>query len=157
MIASLTGRHEFLVNQREIKKAKLADIRRLKTIILHKSDEIMQYLSEAMGIAKRHQLDFTPEDIMLMKQVEGKYLKEQKLALQHLLPQIKSQVYHIDSQVGAVYSLFKRQLAEANELRDYLLNYESRSSPRKAKKSSSLLTEVQEDEDHGGDHSRQNS
>ena len=74
VIASLTGRHEFLVNQRETKKVKLADIRRLKSIILHKSDEIMQYLSEAMGIAKRHQLDFTPEDIMLMKQVEGKYL-----------------------------------------------------------------------------------
>ena len=54
VIASLTGRHEFLVNQRENKKGKLSDFKRLKSIILHKSDEIMAYLSEAIGIAKRH-------------------------------------------------------------------------------------------------------
>jgi hypothetical protein len=54
VIASLTGRHEFLVNQREIKKVKVADLRRLKQILLHKSDEIVAYLAEAMGIAKRH-------------------------------------------------------------------------------------------------------
>jgi hypothetical protein len=56
-----------LVNQRENKKVKLADMQRLKQILLHKSDDIIDYLSEAMGIAKRHQLDFTPEDISLMK------------------------------------------------------------------------------------------
>jgi len=34
---------------------------------MHKADEIREYLAEAMGIIKRHQLDFTPEDIMFMK------------------------------------------------------------------------------------------
>lgn len=67
VIASLTGRHEFLVNQRENKKGKVLDLKRLKNILLHNSDEIMAYLQEALGIAQRHQLDFTAEDLVFMR------------------------------------------------------------------------------------------
>jgi len=67
VIASLTGRHEFLVNQRENKKGKVLDLKRLKNILLHNSDEIVAYLQEALGIAKRHQLDFTAEDLVFMR------------------------------------------------------------------------------------------
>ncbi len=50
LIASLTGRHEFLVNQREIKKEKLYDMIKLKEILLHKSEDVLEYMAEAIGI-----------------------------------------------------------------------------------------------------------
>jgi hypothetical protein len=43
------------------------DLKRLKNILLHNSDEIMAYLQEALGIAQRHQLDFTAEDLVFMR------------------------------------------------------------------------------------------
>ena len=82
---------------------------------------------------------------------------EQKLTLEYMLPQIKAQIFHMDSQLGHIQSIIKRQLTETrlfDDVATFVFNYESKSSLTKNKKSSSILTEVQEDEDQG---SRPNS
>ena len=59
----------------------------------------------------------------------------------------------MDSHLGLISSVIRRNLTESNLLdvtRMYLINYEARDVTGRSKKSSSLLTEVQEEGD-GGD------
>ena len=59
----------------------------------------------------------------------------------------------MDSHLGIISSIIRRNLTESNLLdvtRMYLINYEARDVTGRSKKSSSLLTEVQEEGD-GGD------
>ena len=59
----------------------------------------------------------------------------------------------MDSHLGIISSVIRRNLTESNLLdvtRMYLINYEARDVTGRSKKSSSLLTEVQEEGD-GGD------
>ena len=59
----------------------------------------------------------------------------------------------MDSHLGFISSVIRRNLTESNLLdvtRMYLINYEARDVNGRSKKSSSLLTEVQEEGD-GGD------
>ena len=59
----------------------------------------------------------------------------------------------MDSNLGFISSVIRRNLTESNLLdvtRMYLINYEARDVNGRSKKSSSLLTEVQEEGD-GGD------
>ena len=66
---------------------------------------------------------------------------------------MKAQIFHMDSHLGLISSLIRRNLTESNLLdvtRMYLINYEARDVTGRSKKSSSLLTEVQEEGD-GGD------
>ena len=59
----------------------------------------------------------------------------------------------MDSNLGFISSVIRRNLTESNLLdvtRMYLINYEARDVTGRSKKSSSLLTEVQEEGD-GGD------
>ena len=59
----------------------------------------------------------------------------------------------MDSNLGFISSIIRRNLTESNLLdvtRMYLINYEARDVNGRSKKSSSLLTEVQEEGD-GGD------
>jgi hypothetical protein len=66
---------------------------------------------------------------------------------------MKAQIFHMDSHLGIISSVIRRNLTESNLLdvtRMYLINYEARDVTGRSKKSSSLLTEVQEEGD-GGD------
>jgi hypothetical protein len=66
---------------------------------------------------------------------------------------MKAQIFHMDSNLGFISSIIRRNLTESNLLdvtRMYLINYEARDVNGRSKKSSSLLTEVQEEGD-GGD------
>ena len=66
---------------------------------------------------------------------------------------MKAQIFHMDSHLGLISSVIRRNLTESNLLdvtRMYLINYEARDVTGRSKKSSSLLTEVQEEGD-GGD------
>jgi hypothetical protein len=66
---------------------------------------------------------------------------------------MKAQIFHMDSQLGFISSVIRRNLTESNVLDVtgmYLISYEARNINGRSKKSSSLLTEVQEEGD-GGD------
>jgi hypothetical protein len=66
---------------------------------------------------------------------------------------MKAQIFHMDQHLGFISSVIRRNLTESNLLdvtRMYLINYEARDVTGRSKKSSSLLTEVQEEGD-GGD------
>ena len=66
---------------------------------------------------------------------------------------MKAQILHMDSQLGIISSVIRRSLAESNVLDVtgvYLVNYEAKDIHGRPNKSSSLLTEVQEEGD-GGD------
>ena len=67
---------------------------------------------------------------------------------------MKAQIFHMDSQLGFISSVIRRNLTESNVLDVtgmYLISYEARDINGRSKKSSSLLTEVQEEGDGGGD------
>jgi len=66
---------------------------------------------------------------------------------------MKAQIFHMDSQLGFISSVIRRNLTESNLLDVtgmYLISYEARNINGRSKKSSSLLTEVHEEGD-GGD------
>jgi hypothetical protein len=65
---------------------------------------------------------------------------------------MKAQIFHMDWQLGFISSVIRRNLAESSLLDVtgmYLINYEARDINGRTKKSSSLLTEVQEEGDAG--------
>jgi hypothetical protein len=73
---------------------------------------------------------------------------------------MKAQIFHMDSHLGIISSVIRRNLTESNLLdvtRMYLINYEARDVTGRSKKSSSLLTEVQEEGDGDNNPTRTDS
>lgn len=72
-IASLQTTHDNLMHNKEKKKQSIIDLRRMKKIITHHKDEIVDYLAQSK-IAERNDMDFTVDDLYNLKQVQSKYL-----------------------------------------------------------------------------------